>query len=201
MDPVQELTRNITLNDTNYGHWKQKELWTDDEKKASKMNSRAISAIINTLNDDQFKQIQDCANDKQAWDTLQQYYEGTTTIRRSRLDALASKFETIRMEEGELVTEFSSKLSVIASEANVLGKKHKEKKLVKKFLRCLPDRFESHLSAMNVALNTDTLKFSEVVRMIKAHEMDLQRRTPTVQKGIALVVSEDKQKIQELKTL
>lgn len=126
------------------------------------------------------------------------YYEGTTTVRRSHLDALASKLETILMEEGELVTEFSAKLSAIASEANVFGKKFKEKKLVKFFLRCLPGRFESHLSAINIALNTDTMKFSEVVGMIKAHEMDLERRTPAVQKGIALVVSEDKLKIQEL---
>lgn len=34
---------------------KQKKLWTDDEKEASKMNSRVISAIINTLYDDHFK--------------------------------------------------------------------------------------------------------------------------------------------------
>lgn len=85
------------------------------------------------------------------------------------------------MEENERVTEFSTKLSALASEVNVLRNKYKDKKLVKNFLRCLPKRFESHLSAINVDLNTYTMKFGEVVGMIEAHEMDLECRTPSIQ--------------------
>lgn len=188
------------VSESEDGKWvpKLKELWTDEEKILSKMKSKAVSAIFYSLSQDQFKQVQDCTTAKEAWDTLQLYYEGTTNVRRSRLDALASQFKNLRIDENERVTEFSAKISAIASETNVIGKKHKDKKLVKMFRRCLLGRVGSHLSAMNVALNTDTNKFGEVVGMIKAHEMDQDCRTPSTQKGIALTVSEDTQKIQEL---
>lgn len=44
---------------------KKKNLWMDDEKRMSKMNSRAISAIHSSLNGDQFKQIHDYSNAKE----------------------------------------------------------------------------------------------------------------------------------------
>ena len=57
-----------------------------------------------------------------------EYYEGTSTVKRARLDYLASQFENMRMTEEESVTSFSSKLSSIANEAIVLGKNFKDKK-------------------------------------------------------------------------
>ena len=57
------------------------------------------------------------------------------------MDILASEFENLTMENEESSEEFSSRLSSISQEAVVLGKRYKDKKLVKKFLRSLPDKF------------------------------------------------------------
>ena len=75
------------------------------------------------------------------------------------------------MEEHKSIGEFGSKLSSLAQEALTLGKKYKEKKLVKKFLRCLPAKFMPYKAAMSVSLNTDEMTFDEVVGMLQAHEM------------------------------
>ncbi|XP_024011253.1 uncharacterized protein LOC112086523 [Eutrema salsugineum] len=100
-------------------------------------------------------------------------YEGTTKVQNSRKDMLASRFENLKMEEDETISEFSSKLSALAQEAAVLGKKYKDKKLVKKFLRCLPSRFMGYKSALSVSSNTENMPFSELVGMLKAHEMEV----------------------------
>ena len=65
-----------------------------------------------------------------------------------------------------------------------LGTKYKEKKLVKKFLRCLPAKFMPYKAAMSVSLNTDEMTFNEVVGMLQAHEMEVSCGKKA--KGIAL---------------
>lgn len=66
--------------------------------------------------------------------------------------------------------------------------KYKEKKLVKKFLRCLPSKFSAYKAAMTVSLNTDEIIFYDVVGMLKAHEMELNGTRKL--KGIALTAAE-----------
>ncbi|XP_019095377.1 PREDICTED: uncharacterized protein LOC104761811 isoform X1 [Camelina sativa] len=163
--------------------------WTDEEHKKSKYNSRALSAIHCSVGMKQFDLIQGCEIAKEAWDILQIQYEGTTKVQSSRKDMLASRFENLRMEEHESISDFSSKLSALAQEALTLGKTYKDQKLVKKFLRCLPSRFMGYKTALTVSHDLDSLSYGEVVGMLQAHEMELNGiKKP---KGIALTVSRD----------
>jgi len=88
-----------------------------------------------------------------------EYYEGTSTVKRARLNYLASHFENLRMTKEEFVTSFSSKLSSIANEAIVLGKIFKDKKLVKKLIRCLPEKYASYKALFKVRMNRYEMKF------------------------------------------
>ena len=142
---------------------KEEELWTETELKMAKFNSRALSAIHASVTKKHFELIQGCETAKEAWEILQTHFEGTSKVKSSQLDYLASKFENLKMGESESVEEFSSQLSGIAQESLVLGKKYKDKKLVKKFLRCLPSKYTTYKAAMSVSLNTDEISFDEVV--------------------------------------
>ena len=113
-------------------------------------------------------------------------------MKSSRLDYLASKFENLKIGENESVEEFSSQLSGIAQESLILGKKYKDKKLVKKFLRCLPSKYTAYKAAMSVSLNTDEISFDEVVGMLRAHEMEIDGGKKG--KGVALVSQESDDK-------
>ncbi|XP_010431414.1 PREDICTED: uncharacterized protein LOC104715730 [Camelina sativa] len=168
---------------------KPKADWTEEEKKRSKYNSRALSAIHCSVQRKQFNLIQGCETAKEAWDILQIQYEGTTNVQSSRKNMLASRFENLRMEEHESISDFSSKLSALAQEAITLGKTYKDQKLVKKFLKCLPSRFMGYKTALTVSHNLDCLSYGKVVGMLEAHEMELNGiKKP---KGIALTVSKD----------
>ncbi|KAG7559347.1 Nucleic acid-binding OB-fold [Arabidopsis thaliana x Arabidopsis arenosa] len=123
------------------------------------------------------------------------HYEGTAKVQTSRKDMLASRFENLKMEENESISDFSSKLSSLAQEASTLGKKYKDKKLVKKFLRCLPSKFLAYKTALTVSNNTDTLSFAEVVGMLQAHELELGGTKKP--KGLALTSCENKSQSEE----
>jgi len=106
------------------------------------------------------------------WDTLQKLNEGDVSVKQTRLDQVATDFENIRMDPSETVIEFSDKLSKIANEAKTLGKTYKEKKLVKKLLRCLPQKYVTHKAIMRVSGNIDTLKYEALVGILKSEEME-----------------------------
>ncbi|XP_056843312.1 uncharacterized protein LOC130495810 [Raphanus sativus] len=177
---------------------KPKETWTDTDKLQSKHNSKAISEIFNAINPEQFKLVQGCVSAKDAWDTLVDYYEGTSTVKRTRLDHLAAQFENLRMSEDESITVFSAKLSAIAHEATVLGKEYKDKKLVKKMIRCLPEKFANYKPLLKVGMNTDDMKFSQLVGILKAEDMDSGGEPTKKGKDIAFAAEKEEDKIKVL---
>lgn len=166
--------------------------WTDEELKKAKFNARALTAIHCSVGRKQFELIQGCETAKEAWDILQIHYEGTTKVQSSRKDMLASRFENLKMEEHESISDFSSKISSLAQEPLTLGKKYKDKKLVKKFLRCLPSRFMAYKTALTVSNNTEEMSFADIVGRLQVHEMELGGvKKP---KGMALTSCENKGK-------
>ncbi|XP_019094463.1 PREDICTED: uncharacterized protein LOC109129893 [Camelina sativa] len=175
---------------------KHRKKWTAEEKAESKHNSQALSVIFKSLPRDIFNQVQGCEAAKEAWDILVVTFEGTSRVKRTRLDNLASDFENLHMTETESVADYSSRLSGIAQEAVVLGKRYKDKKLVKKFLRSLPDKFQPHRSAIDVSLNSDELKYNQVVGMMQAFEIQLKKKEKINEKSFALKAIEE-QKIAE----
>ena len=126
-----------------------------------------------------------------------EYYEGTSTVKRARLDYLASQFENLRMTEEESVTSFSSKLRSIANEAIVLGKNFKDKKLVKKLIRCLPEKYASYKALFKVGMNTDEM-FSQLVGILKAGEMEATTCPSKIGKETVFV---DEKKIDRFQSL
>ncbi|XP_023638897.1 uncharacterized protein LOC111830634 [Capsella rubella] len=178
---------------------KPKARWTVDEKNMSKFNARAMNAIFSGVDEDEFKLIQGCKSAKQAWDTLQKSHEGTSSVKRTRLDHLATQFECLQMEPDETIVKFSSKISAIANEAEVLGKTYKDQKLVKKLLRCLPAKFAAHKAVMRVAGNTDSMTFVELVGILKSEEMENDEDKTKVRGNIAFQAEQDVAQFKEIK--
>ena len=73
--------------------------WTSEEDKLASYNSKALNAIFNAVDPTQFKQISTCESAKVAWEILQTAFEGTSSVRLSRLQILTTRFETLKISE------------------------------------------------------------------------------------------------------
>ncbi|XP_019094587.1 PREDICTED: uncharacterized protein LOC109129975 [Camelina sativa] len=178
---------------------KPKARWTVEEKNLSKYNARALNVIFGAIDDDDFKLVQGCESAKEAWDILQKTHEGNSSVKRTRLDQLASQFEVLRMDPEETISQFSAKMSSIANEAKNLGKTYKNTKLVKKLIRCLPSKYAAHKAVMRVSGNTDTLRFEDLVGMLKSEEMEVAEEQRIHDKGIAFKVDDTNDQLKEIK--
>lgn len=86
-------------------------------------------------------------------------------------------------------------MSGIAQDSLTLGKKFSDNKLLKKFLRCLPVKYIAYKAAMSVSLNTGEIGFDEVLGMLRAHEIKLDRGKKA--KSIVLTSKESAEEVEE----
>ncbi|CAA7018893.1 unnamed protein product [Microthlaspi erraticum] len=121
-----------------------RERWTTAQRDDYKFNARALAQI-----------------------------NGTSQVQSSRKDLLATKFENMRMEEHESIADFSSKLSSLVQESRTLGKVYKDAKLVKKLLRCLPDKFTAYKAGLSANPIFGTISYDEMVGKLQLHELEL----------------------------
>ncbi|CAM8978507.1 unnamed protein product [Rhodiola kirilowii] len=98
-----------------------KDKWTKAQKNAEAANSKAMNAIFSRVDGKNFKMISTCEIAKKAWDILQTTHEGTTKIKISKMETVTSKFENLRMQEDETITDFNTRVLDISNEAFALG--------------------------------------------------------------------------------
>ena len=82
-----------------------------------------MNGIYNGVSAEEFRRISTCKTAKEAWEVLQTMYEGTNTVKQSKLQRLTKEFETIVMEEDETFDQFYAKLNDIVNSVFNLGEK------------------------------------------------------------------------------
>ena len=80
--------------------------WDDAKIKVENFNNRALNALFSAVMSEEFKKISSTETAKEAWTILQTTYEGTKTVKDSKLQRLTTSFEEIKMEEDKSFDEF-----------------------------------------------------------------------------------------------
>ncbi|KAH6785832.1 hypothetical protein C2S51_038287 [Perilla frutescens var. frutescens] len=149
------------------------------------LNAKAMNAIFSAVDMNVFKLISTCDKAKDAWDILQTTFEGTSSVRVSRMQLLTTRFENLRMNEGEKLADFNAKICDIASESFALGDAISEEKLVRKVLRSLPKRFAYKVTANEEANDVSKMKLQELMGSLRTFEMGLTNEETVQKKSIA----------------
>ena len=149
--------------------------WDDAKIKAANFNSRALNALFNAITNEEFKKISSTETTNEAWTILQTTYEGTKTVKDSKLQRLTISFEEIKMEEDESFDEFYAKLKDIVKLAFNLGETILELKIVRKVLRSLPERFYAKITAIEELKDIDKIPLTELVGNLQTYELGLTR--------------------------
>ncbi|XP_075507432.1 uncharacterized protein LOC142544257 [Primulina tabacum] len=170
---------------------KPESTWTINEVQTSNFNSKALNAIFSSVDTRMFNLITNCVCAKEAWDILQKHCEGSESVRKTRLRMVASKFESLRMEDKESILEYDSRLRQLSNEAHSLGDPMSNERLVNKVLRSLPERFNVKVCAIEESKDTSTINLDELMSSLRTFEMHLDLQKKDKGKTIALEVSTD----------
>ena len=114
-------------------------------------------------------------NAKEAWTILQNTYEGTKTVKNSKLQRLTTSFEEIRMDEDESFDKFYAKLKDIMNLTFNLGEQILEPKIVRKILRSLLERFHAKITAIEESKDLDFIPLIELIGNLQTYILGLAR--------------------------
>ncbi|GFP99943.1 hypothetical protein PHJA_002138400 [Phtheirospermum japonicum] len=146
--------------------------WTAEELTTSNANTKALNAIYSFVDVSLFRIISNIQMDKETWEALQLFCEGSRGVQRTKLRMLAIQFEVIRMEESETIVSYSVKL------------------LVSEFLRSVTKKLNMKITAIEEAKDTSVMSFDELDGSLKAYEMELKIKQPKG-RSIALISAPD----------
>ncbi|XP_073287691.1 uncharacterized protein [Primulina huaijiensis] len=180
------------IEDADGDTWlKPESTWTIDEVQTSNFNSKTLNAIFSSIDTRMFNLITNCVCAKEAWDILQKHCEGSESVRKTRLRMVASKFESLRMEDKDSILEYDSRLRQLSNEAHSLGAPMSNERLVNKVLRSLHEKFNVKVCAIEESKDTSTINLDELMSSLRTFEMNLDLQRKDKGKTIALEVSTD----------
>ena len=110
---------------------------TEEDRRRIQYDLKAKNIIISALGIYEYFRVSNCTNAKEMWDTLQLTHEGTTDVKRSRVNTLTHEYELFRMNPNENIQSMQKRFTHIVNHLASLGKIFPNEDLINKVLRCL----------------------------------------------------------------
>ncbi|KAH9794818.1 Integrase catalytic domain-containing protein [Citrus sinensis] len=115
----------------------QKKTLEDLKLKDLKAKNYLFSAIEKSI----LKTIIQKSTSKQLWDSMKRKYQGNIIMQRAQLQTLCREFEILEIKIGESVTDYFSRMMLVANDMRNNGEYMLDVKIIEKILRTLIERF------------------------------------------------------------
>jgi len=116
---------------------KPRDEWTEEDRRRIQYNLKAKNIITSALGINEYFRVSNCSNAKEMWDTLQLTHEGTTDLKRSRVNTLTHEYELFRMNPNENIQSVQKRFTHIVNHLASLRKIFPNEDLINKVLRYL----------------------------------------------------------------
>ncbi|XP_071714900.1 uncharacterized protein [Rutidosis leptorrhynchoides] len=123
---------------------------------------KALTCLHSGLADQIFTSIMDLNTPKAVCDKIQDTYEGSDRVKAVRLLTLRREFELLKMNDDELVKDYSSRIMDVVNQIRLHGDKIADHKVVEKIMISVPQKFEAKISAIEESCDVSMLTVSEL---------------------------------------
>ncbi|XLU95783.1 hypothetical protein S245_010135, partial [Arachis hypogaea] len=118
------------------------------------------------------------------WDKLQITHEGTTIVKKTRIDMLNREYEMFTMKKGESIDELFKRFNTITVGLDAMGITYSDSVLVRRVLRCLTKEWETKALIISESSNLDSMTLDDLRGNLLAFENTYLKRE-SKKKGIA----------------
>ena len=102
-------------------HDGDEDTWSEIATKKFDTNAKAYYALLQVLNDDDIVRVIYCKSVYESWSHLVVTHEGTSQVKRVKIDLLRSQNENFAMNENELIDDMITKFTKITISLTSLG--------------------------------------------------------------------------------
>ncbi|KAH9291443.1 hypothetical protein KI387_043368, partial [Taxus chinensis] len=149
----------------------EKDLLKENKKK----DAKALFFIQQAMEESIFPRVAAATRSKQAWDSLQTAYQGTSKVKTAKLQMLRRDFENLQMKDSDSIDSFFTHAMTIVNQIRSYGETLEDQKIVEKILRSLPIKFDSVVVAIEESKDLTQLSVDELMGSLLAHEQRLNR--------------------------
>ncbi|XP_014524278.1 uncharacterized protein LOC106780494 [Vigna radiata var. radiata] len=144
-------------------------------KENKQKDSRALFVLQQAIDDTIFPRIIGATSAKQAWNTIQEEFEGSDGVCNVKLHSLRREFELLRMKESETIKDYYYRIKEIVSQMRAYGENILDKKNFEKILISIPQKYDAIATAIEQTKYLATLSVTQLMGSLEAYEQRLKR--------------------------
>jgi len=169
------------LTRTNYQEWSAlvqcnlegMYLWDviESDKMERRRDRLAMAALIRAVPLELHSMLLAKKTAKEAWDAIKMMRLGAERVKEVNAQKLLEDFQSISFKPGESIDDFTILITKIATDLRGLGESSiTDARIVKKFLRVVPPRYNQVAVAIEMFSDTKTMSIEELVGRLRAAE-------------------------------
>ncbi|XP_024162529.1 uncharacterized protein LOC112169713 [Rosa chinensis] len=136
-------------------------------KKKIKKDAKALGILQNSVSEEIFPRISNEETTKAAWDVLLLEFKGSEKVRVVKLQYLRRDFEYTRMNETELLNDYSTRLTDIVNQMKTYGESITEKRVVQKIFMSLNRKYDAIIYIIEETRDMETLGVQDVMGTLR----------------------------------
>ena len=126
------------------------------------------------MNEDDLARIINCKFAFEVWNILIVTHEGTSQVKRAKVDLLRSQYENFYMFENESIDDMLTRFTKITNALSSLGDKIDNDQKIRKVIRALPKAWEVKATTLKELNDKEEMDFSGFIGNLKTHEMEMK---------------------------
>ncbi|XP_074328043.1 uncharacterized protein LOC141665955 [Apium graveolens] len=153
---------------------KEKSKWLDPEKVAMLKDAKVRNILHNSLDNVMSNRVIACKTTKEIWDALETPCQGTIAIKKNRRAVLVQEYEQFDAKADESIADIYDRFLTLLNDLSLVGKEYEREDSNPKFLRALPEDWDTQDSIIRHQYDLDFLTLDEVYGMLKIHDLEIQ---------------------------
>jgi len=131
---------------------------------------QAMGALMRSVPNEMWGTLGAKKTVKEAWEMVKSMRVGADRVKEISVQKLLREFENIEFKEGEAVEDFGMRITNLVATLKSLGENIDDSRVVKKFLRVLPSRFNQVAVSIEMFCDMKELSVEELVGRLRAAE-------------------------------
>ncbi|KAK1394100.1 hypothetical protein POM88_013156 [Heracleum sosnowskyi] len=171
-------TRIIEWTETVPEHYvvKAKSEWTPEEKAHVLREPKIKNILHSSLDAVMSKRVIACKPAKEIWDTLETQCQGSASVKKNRRALLIQEYEQFDAKPDESLTDLYDRFMTLLNSLSLVDKEYETEDSNTKFLRALPEEWDTQTSIIRHQYDLNTVSLDEVYGMLRTHDLEVQQR-------------------------